>query len=375
VVGHEIHPLYNRIGIARLIYGRSAMQGLYLQPDTWYEDRRITSWLNTSASRIDPAGRRVLLGTGEELPYDRLVLAMGAAAVVPPIDGFGLPGTFVLREAADALGIRAFVQQHGARRAVVAGGGPLGLEAAHALHRFGLGVTVLERSSRLLRKHVDERCSSLLAGYYEDLGIQVLHGAEVAAAAGAARVEQLRLADGRLLAADLLLVCAGIRPNIELATAAGIATGRGVLVDTRMRTGAPGVFAAGDVAEVGGLITGLWPTAVAQAEVAAVTATGGEQEYEPGEQRLILKGVGLDLAVAGRVEALGADEVVVASAGGYDYVRLLVSDGRLAGGLVLGRPADVPRLLAGVREHAQVSDWIAALRASTPAVPALRGTD
>ena len=145
VVGSESHMLYNRMGISRLVYGRSAMQGLYLLPEQWYDDHQIVAWLNTQASRIDLATRRVFLATGDTLPYDRLVLATGSSSASPPVAGFGLPGSFVLRSAADAMQIRAYAQEHGGREAVVAGGGLLGLEAAHSLHELGLRVTVLER--------------------------------------------------------------------------------------------------------------------------------------------------------------------------------------------------------------------------------------
>ncbi|MCU1389275.1 MAG: hypothetical protein JWL72_2613, partial [Ilumatobacteraceae bacterium] len=151
LIGRESHELYNRMGVARLIHGRSAMQGLYLLPAGWYERNRVTLWLNTRVASIDREGKTVRLGTGHELAYDRLVLATGGRASVPEIEGFGGSGSFVLREADDAIRIRAYAQEHDEHRAVVAGGGLLGLEAAHALHELGMSVTVLERSSRLLR--------------------------------------------------------------------------------------------------------------------------------------------------------------------------------------------------------------------------------
>ena len=170
IVADEIHELYNRMAITRLVYGRSAMQGLYLNPDSWSESRNITLWLNTRANAIDREKREVLLGTQERLAYDRLILATGSSSFVPPIDGWGAPGSFVLRSADDALEMRAFIQVHGARRAVVAGGGLLGLEAAYALHKLGLATTVLERSDRLLRRQLDERAAELLLRYIEGLG-------------------------------------------------------------------------------------------------------------------------------------------------------------------------------------------------------------
>ncbi len=181
VVADETHQLYNRMGIARLIYGRSAMQGLYLNPESWSESRSITEWLNTRAQAIDRDARKVMLGTGDELGYDRLILATGSSSFVPTIPGWGTPGTFVMRSAHDALEIRAFAQLNRARSAVVAGGGLLGLEAAYALRQLGLSTTVFERSERLLRRQLDDRAGELLTRYMEEgLGISIWTHAETA---------------------------------------------------------------------------------------------------------------------------------------------------------------------------------------------------
>ena len=277
VVAAEPHPLYNRMGISRLIYGRSAMVGLHLLPDAWYDDNRITCWLNTRAQEIDREGGEVLLGTGERLRFDRLILATGSEARVPEIRGFGGPGAFALRTASDALGIREYVQQAGAEHAVVAGGGLLGLEAAYAIHKLGLRTTVLERSRWLLRRQLDERAGELLRGYLGNLGIEVLLEVETAALEDGSAV----LADGRRLPADVFLVAAGIAPSVELARRAGLEVARGVLVDDELRTSDRRIFAAGDLAEWRGSVLGLWPVAVEQAEVAAENAVGGSRAY-PG---------------------------------------------------------------------------------------------
>jgi nitrite reductase (NADH) large subunit len=267
------------MGINRLIYGRSAMAGLYLNPEAWYEERQIDTWLNTRAARIDRGAREVELGTGEQLPYDRLILALGSSAMVPRIDGFGGRGTFVVRSAEDALSIRAFAQREWCREALIAGGGLLGLEAGYALHKLGLHASILERSDRLLRRQLDARASEFLRRYLEGLGMSIVTGAETAAALGDERPSEVLLRDGRALPADMLLVCAGITPNVELAAEAGIDVGRGVLVDDRMCTSDEAIFAAGDVAEHRGRVHGLWPAAVEQAEVAACSALGEEKDY------------------------------------------------------------------------------------------------
>jgi nitrite reductase (NADH) large subunit len=368
LVGQESHALYNRMGISRLVYGRSAMQGLYLLPEQWYDDHAVHAWLNTMARRIDVRAQRVLLGTGEALPYDRLILAMGSSASTPPIEGLDRPGSFVLRQAGDAMGIRSYVQRHGCQRAVVAGGGLLGLEAAYSLHLLGLQVTVLERGKRLLSKQIDPRCSELVGGHFAKAGIEVLRGAETERVVGSPAVTGAALKDGRTLPCEVFLAAIGIRPNVELARDAGIPVGKGVLVDDRMRTRVRWVFAAGDVAEHNGQVLGLWPIAVEQAEAAAVNALGGDMLLTAETPATILKGVGLELFSIGRVEAAPADEVIVVDRpAAPSYRRLLISRGRAVGATVLGHhPTDVTAAQKAVRNRARVSP---------DALPALRSGD
>jgi nitrite reductase (NADH) large subunit len=365
LIADEPHHLYNRMGIGRLIYGRSAMQGLYLNPDAWYDERTITTWLNTRVMHIDRAARDVELGTGERLSYDRLILTMGSRSHVPPIDGFDRSGTYVLRTADDALAIRAYAQRTGARRAVVAGGGLLGLEAGYALHKLGLRVTVLERSDRLLRRQLDARASAILHRYLAGVGLEIVTGAETAGVLGNGRVEQVALTDGRAGPADVFLVAAGIAPNTELAADAELETGRGIVVDDRMRTSDHAVLSAGDAAEWRGQVEGLWPTAVAQAEVAADNAVGGSKTFTGAAPVTILKVVGVELTSIGRFEAESpGDEVIALEAdGGRRYRKLVVAEGRIVGAILLGHPQEVAIVRTAIDERSDVSRRLDALRA------------
>jgi NADPH-dependent 2,4-dienoyl-CoA reductase/sulfur reductase-like enzyme/ferredoxin len=359
VVGGEPHVLYNRMGISRLVYGRSAMQGLYLLPEQWYDDHQIVAWLNTRASRIDLAARQVALATGDTLPFDRLILAMGSSSTAPPVEGFGTPGSFVLRSAADAMQVRAYAQEHGCREAVVAGGGLLGLEAAHSLLELGLRVTVLERGARLLSKQIDEHCSELVDAYFARIGMQVLYRAESASLTGTDRVQGLTLKDGRTLRCDMFLGAIGIRPNVELARQAGIEVNRGIVVNDQMATSARDVYAAGDVAEHDGMTLGLWPIAAKQGEVAAVNALGGNASLTAEVPATILKGVGLDLFAIGRLAVEPGDQVIVdedPDPAAPSYRRLVVSSGRAAGAIVLGSyPEVIAAATAAVKNRAEIS--------------------
>jgi nitrite reductase (NADH) large subunit len=364
VVGKEKFPLYNRMGITRLIYGRSAMQGLYLLPDAWYSENAISCWLNTRASRIDPGAQTVALATGETLAYDRLILATGSSSHVPAIPGFGAAGTFVLREAEDAMYIRSYAQDTNARTAVVAGGGLLGLEAAYALSKLGLRVTVLERGRWPLQRQIDERGGAFLRDYLAGLGLQIFVESEVTRlAVEDGLVKEAVLRDARALPCDVFLVCTGIRPNVALAKEAGIAVNRGVIVDGRMQTSAPNVYAAGDVAEFHGEIYGLWPACVEQGAIAAANAVGDAKEYAGTIPSTILKVVGADLASMGRIAATADDQVVVfEDPEARRYAKLVVAGGRIAGAILLGFPKEAGLVADALKSGRDVSRELAALR-------------
>lgn len=365
LVGREPHHLYNRMGISRLIYGRSALQGLHLLPDDWYDEYKINYWLNTQATRIDRTRQQVLLGTGERLDYDRLILAMGSRSTLPSFPGSNLDGVFVLREAADALAIRAYVQAHRSRRAVVVGGGLLGLEACYALQKLDLKVTVLERSDFLLRRQLDQRASQLLRTYLEEKGLEVALQADLAAVGGVNQVEQVILKDGRILSADLVLVAAGITPNTELAAEAGLAINRGVLVDDQMFTSDSHILAVGDLAEHRGQIYGLWPTAVEQGEIAAVNAIGGSKTYEGAVTAAALKIVGIELMSVGCFEPQSSDDLVITleDTKAYRYRKLVVSQGKLVGAILMGYPELTPYITAMVKTRQDITPFLETLRA------------
>jgi nitrite reductase (NADH) large subunit len=368
LIGRERHHLYNRMGITRLIYGRSAMSGLYLLPEKWYDDYAITTWLNTHVTGIDPTVRTVSLGTGETLDYDRLILTTGSQSYVPPIAGYGLPGSFVLRAADDAMAIRAFVQEHGCRHGVVAGGGLLGLEAAYGLHKLGLRVAVLERSLALLRRQLDEAGAHCLRQHLEQVGLHIVTEAETATIDGQGRVQAVTLTDGRTLPCDLFLVAAGIRSEVALATGLGLTVNRGVVVDGHMRTSDPAIFAAGDVAEFNGQTLGLWPVAVSQAETAAANAVASLHTTLATYRDLVpvtmLKVVGVDLTSIGRIEAQSEDEseIVFAESAQHRYRKLVIADGKVVGAILLGYPALAPAIAEISKQGLEISSHLPALR-------------
>ena len=276
-----------------------------------------------------------------------------------------MPGTFVLREAEEAMDIRAFVQEHQCRRAVIGGGGLLGLEAGYALHKLGLAVSVLERGEWLLRRQLDARGSAFLRQYLEALGIDIVVQAETDAALGDGRVRQVRLKDGRTLPCELLLVAVGITPNVELARTAGLQINRGVIVDVTMRTSAPDVFAAGDACEFERQVSGLWPVAIEQTRVAAVNAMGGQAAYRETVPVTTLKVVGIDITSIGQFDPRAEDEIVIAleDTNEHRYRKLVVAGGMIVGAILLGYPLYAPAVSAAIKNGVDVGNDLDDLRA------------
>lgn len=376
LIAREDQPAYNRMALSELIHRASGMAGLYLKPETWYAEQRIRPWLNTRAAALDTRQRRLTLATGEVLDYDRLILATGAQAWVPPVDGWGIGGCFVLRSAADATSLRAHVQLHGCRRAVVVGAGLLGLEAAAALHALGLSTRLLSRNDRVLDRQIDAAASRLVIEHLRRQGIELVAQASLARVEpdASGRLRSLHLADGRRLDADVLLICAGTRADLELARSAGLSCARGVLVDRRMRSSAAQVYAAGDVAECDGALPGLWGVAAEQGRIAALAALGLPGEYLPIQPSTALKLAGIQVRAAGLAEARepGQSELRLrpaevddadpqAPAAPPSYAKLVVEAQRVIGAVVVGDDPLVDELLQAASRRQPLASLDSAL--------------
>ncbi len=241
----------------------------------------------------------------------------------------------------------------------------LGLEAAYALHKLGLEVTVLERSRWPMRRQLDERGGYFLQQYLAAIGINVVTEAETESLQGIERVEAVVLKDRRSLPCDVFLVCAGIKPNIDLAVQAGLATKNGILVDDHMRTNAPHIYAVGDVAEFAGQVYGLWPVAVDQAQVAAINAVGGDKNYVEKPPSTMLKVAGVDLMSIGRIEPESAfDEVItLEEPESFHYRKLILADGKIVGAILLGYTLEIPLVSAAIKEGRNIEPISNELRA------------
>ncbi len=359
VIAKENQPFYNRMGIGRLLYGRSGLDDIYLMASDWGEKKNVAVWLNTQASRIDRENQKVVLGTGDVVAYDRLIMAQGSRAALPPAAGMDVPGVHVLRSAADAQAIRAWRQEKHCKHAVVLGGGVLGIEAADALRRLNLKTTIIQRSDRLMNRELDAKGSFILRNFLQGLGINVVTSASVATtvrAEGSDRITGVELTSGETLPADLYVVCAGVKANTELAVDAGLKVNRGILVDSAMRTSDEHIFAIGDVAEVPGMVSGLWSVATAQASVAAAAVFGQATEYTPPSTLVSLKMEGIDVKGYGSLETEnGAEEFADGDEAEAIRRRLFVTNNRITGAVFVGPPGTGKDVAQAIQKKADVS--------------------
>lgn len=339
--GADIHLLsrepalpYYRLNLTRYLAGEVTRDQLLLHPEAWYREQGISLSLGTEVHSLDLPGKRLTTHSGVEYSFDKLILAVGSHAFVPPIPGADKSGVTVLRTMAEAE-VLLEAAKPGAR-CVCIGGGILGLETAGALARHGLDITVVESFPWLLPRQLNRRAGTLLVAYVESIGMQVRTEAQVLEISGDGRASQVRLAGGSDLPADLVVVTAGVRSNSSLARQSGLQVNLGVVVDDLLRTSSPDVFAVGDVAEHRGITYGLWGPAQFQGTIAGMNAAGGKVEFAGIPRSNTLKVLGMSMYSIGRVSPEdGTYQQVEGETEGV-YHSFLFQDNRLVGVILLG---------------------------------------
>lgn len=338
VVGEEPRPAYDRVALTSFF--EVGAKALSLLPQGRYADPRVSLRTGVEVVAVSPRLRIVTLNTGEDLHYDELVLATGAAPFVPPVPGKDLDNVFVYRTIEDLEAIRKAAKR--AKSGAVVGGGLLGLEAANALRQLGLKTHVVELAPRLMAVQVDAAGGRTLSRHVEQLGLTVHTGATTEAILGTGKVTGMALKDRKSLDVDLVVISAGIRPRDALARAADLAVAErgGVLVDEHCRTSDEHIWAIGECAAPGGVMYGLVAPGYAMAEVVVDTMLGGAGSFTGADMSTKLKLLGVDVASFGDAHATtqGALELVYSDAVAGVYKKLVISeDGKqLLGGVLVG---------------------------------------
>ncbi len=354
MITEEAHPFYSRIRLMEYISGEVDLPKLQIKNQAWYEENKIQLALNSRVADIDPAAREIVTPDGRKFSYDKLLLATGAVSFLPPIKGSEKQGVFTLRNIQDAEAIKKYAR--GKSKALLIGGGLLGLEVGNSLRKAGLTVSVAEFFPRLLPRQTDPACAGLLKGRLEQMGFVFYLGVVSKEILGEETAQGLLLEDGRRIPADLVIVSAGVRPNMALAQKLGIKVGKGIPVTDRMETEIPGIFAAGDAIEHRGVVYGIWSAAEQQGEVAGTVMAGGSLTYNGTTFSNQLKVVGIDLLAAGDIDPDGKLESFVEQddqAG--TYRKLVVKENRLAGVLLFGKLEGRVKLLKAVDGQLDIS--------------------
>jgi nitrite reductase (NADH) large subunit len=331
---------YDRIMLSPVLSGEKDYEEIIIHGDGWYIKNGITLYKGHKIVEIDRAAKTVTSDHGVVEPYDRLVIATGSVPFIIPVPGNDLPGVLTYRDLDDVQAMLLAAQSRA--KAVVIGGGLLGLEAAAGLSERGMDVTVLHVMPTLMERQLDPAAGYLLQRAVEERGIKVMTKANTRAIVGNGRVEGVELADGVVVPASLVVMAVGIRPNATLAKDAGVTVNRGIVVDAGMRTSDPDIFALGECAEVGGQVYGLVAPLYEMARVAASHLAGDESAaFVHNDTPTKLKVTGIELFSLGDF-ADGDDrqEIVLRDASAGVYKRLVLKDDRIIGTVLYGETAD-----------------------------------
>ena len=333
IVTEEKLPFYYRIRLPDFLCAEVDESGLVAKKKEWYQKNNISLLLSTKITGGSIKDKILTSSSGEKIRFDRLILANGSTPNIPAISGSDKKGVFTLRSIQDAKDIISHTND--CKKAILIGGGLLGLEAGNGLKKMGLEITVIEFFPRLLPRQLDKEGARRLQSILEERGFLFKLGAKTSAIEGNKKIDGATLESGEFIAADMVIISAGVSPNLDLAKVLGLDCGRGIKVDKHMQTIHPDVYAAGDVIEFDGRTYGIWPAAMEQGKIAGTNISGGDATYEGTLLSTILKVVGIDLASSGEIDEENKYESKIVRSE-ETYKKVVIDNGKVIGCIMLG---------------------------------------
>ena len=356
IVTDEDLPFYYRVRLNDFISGDISETQLVAKKESWYEERNVNLRLKTRIVDVNSQEKMAVTGDHQGFSYDRLLMATGSHSFIPPIKGSERKGIFALRNIQDARNISAYAKN--VEEIVLIGGGLLGLEAGHALLKLGKRIRVVEFFPRLLPRQLDVEGARRLQKIMEDMGFSFRLGAKTEEITGERQVSGVQLEGGQSLSAGVVIVSAGVRPNMALAEPLGLNTDKGIVVDEHLRTNQPDIYAAGDVSEFQGVPYGIWPAAMEQGKIAGSNMAGSDIQYDGTTMANSLKVAGIDLASAGNIDAENEFESRVVTDENV-YKKVVIKDNQIIGCIMLGETEGfnrITQMMAEKQDASQIED-------------------
>ena len=361
ILTDEPYPLWSKIRLPELFASAIGADDLIIRKPRWYERHRIDLRMEEAVTKIDVEAKVVRTSEGADVPYDRLLVATGGTAFVPPIPGADLENVFTIRKLREALDVHERLKDK--KRILMIGKGTLGLEVARNLIELGAEVHVVESHKRLLPNLTDPAASEMLHLRLDHIGINVHHDCQTKEIRGDGRAEEVILEDGRRLECDAVIIATGMRAEKTLAEAIGLETDRGIVVDDHLETSLPGIFAAGDACEHRGTKYGMWRAAEEQGTIAGANMAGGKVAYYGTTISKYVRVADADVFSAGDLDIDGKKESIINV--GMDmmvYKKLVLDDCRVIGGIMIGDLRDAQRVLRAIETGFQVCPHMDDLR-------------
>ncbi|MCM3397717.1 nitrite reductase large subunit NirB [Oceanobacillus profundus] len=360
IVGDEPYPNYNRIMLSHVLQGKTGIKDININDWKWYEDNDITLFTGEKVTEIDPEEKEIKTDKGSAISYDELIIATGSSAFILPVNGSELEGVIGFRTIQDTEFMIETADRY--QKAVVIGGGLLGLEAARGLMDRGMEVEVVHLMPSLMEQQLDAPAAKMLKKDLEAQGMKFLMEKQTTEIYGNERVEGVKFSDGTSVECDLVVMAVGIRPNIQLAKHAGLDVNRGIIVDDHMQTSIPSIYAVGECAEHNGITYGLVAPLYEQGTALAAYLTGAKTTgYQGSILSTQLKVAGCDLFSGGKIaEDDETDAIIVHDQFAGVYKKVLVANNKVVGVVLYGDASDGTRLFTMLKKETDISEFTSA---------------
>ena len=354
IISSENRPTYFRPELSDYLTENIEDSKFYVSQPSWYEDNRIILRLNSKVIKINPANKELLLSDGSKENYDKLILSTGSHNFKPDLPGIDKNGVYTLKDITDANNIKNHIKT--SKNAVVIGGGLLGLEAASEMKKSGLNVTVVEFFDRLLPKQLDKSGANLFEKLISKNGINLILGDSCTGILGNTSVSGVRLKSGRTINADMVLFSIGIRPNKKLAEECGIKTNKGILVNENMETNVKEIYAAGDAAELNGIIYGNWTAAVEMGKTAGANAVGDKTSFKDFVSSVIFDALGTSVVSFGDVTNTENEKLQFLNPKLNECKTLFFMNNVLSGGYLIGNTSAAGKLILAMKDNKSLKE-------------------